>query len=141
MLLVDILFFGGVWSFLGWIALGVFLKVRFAQWKVRRGGNYGWLYFIGNGEGPIKVGVTRGDPKQILKELQAGSPSRLRVIHAFSVKDPEGTEQQTYNVLREFHVGSEWYDRDVVLHFIDELKGSGGDADNVIPFPNRRGVA
>lgn len=148
-MVLDLLFFAGPWSLFGWLALGVGLKIWYeTRFKVRGGfgPDLGWLYFIGNGEGPIKVGITRGDPKERLKDLQTGNPVRLRVLDAFSVVDPEGTEQRMHNALRDFHVGGEWYDRDAVLHLLDELKGNvknadGETVDNVIPFPRRRGAA
>jgi hypothetical protein len=83
----------------------------------------GWLYFIGNGTGPIKVGVTRDKPSERLKGLQTGNPTKLRVIYSLEIDDVFKWERAFHSALSGAHVQGEWYEREAVLLLIDELSG------------------
>lgn len=83
----------------------------------------GWLYFIGNGRGPIKVGVTRRSPSQRLDELQTGNPTHLKILWAVVVDDPQNAEGEAHNHLAHAHVGGEWYERKAALELIEILRG------------------
>jgi hypothetical protein len=96
----------------------------------------GWLYFIGNGAGPIKVGVTRDTPRERLKALQTGNPTRLRVLFAIEAEDVLAAEKLAHNALTPAHVQGEWYEREAVLLFIDLLKNEKEKTmpSNVVPI-------
>jgi hypothetical protein len=81
----------------------------------------GWLYFIGNGRGPIKVGVTHNDPEERLADLQTGNPNKLRVLYATRMENLEEAEGLSHNYLGEHHVGGEWYERNAVMELMAEL--------------------
>jgi hypothetical protein len=89
----------------------------------------GWLYFIGNGRGPIKVGFTTETPEGRLSALQTGNPSPLRVLYAIPVADPQDAEGRIHNILEGSHVGGEWYKREAVMYLIMGLKQARGEID------------
>lgn len=45
-----------------------------------RTGRQGTVYFIGDGEGRVKIGYTAGSAAERMKDLQTGSPQRLRLL-------------------------------------------------------------
>lgn len=114
------------------------LCIALVVWWRSRGGasparsDVGYLYFIGNGEGPIKVGITRGLPIERCRDLQTGNPQKLKVLFSMKTINPEATEAHMHDMLSQFHVGGEWYQRDAVEFLIDELRGK-----NVIPLRKR----
>jgi hypothetical protein len=113
------------------IAMLIWWRNRASYTHVRE--DVGWLYFIGNGEGPIKVGITRGTPIERCRDLQTGNPKKLKVLYSMRTKNPEMTEAHMHDLLGQFHVGGEWYQRDAVQFLIDELRGK-----NVIPITSKR---
>jgi len=110
------------------IAIAAALGVRKAVRELRgpsepaRVIEIGWLYFIGNGRGPIKVGITRSSPEERCADLQTGNPTRLQVLYAVAVQDLEAAEGEAHNLLAEHHVGGEWYKREPTLALMHVLQ-------------------
>jgi hypothetical protein len=84
------------------------------------------VYFIGSDEGMIKIGVA-GDPKARLRDLQAGSPVKLRILATTTGGQAgEGAYHKRFADLR---AHGEWFERhDDILAEIARL--SPGDSDD-----------
>lgn len=119
----------GTWTWVILLMIAIIAGAIYDATLKDRQSKKGWLYFIGNHTGPIKIGITRSDPKERCRELQTGNPTKLKVIHSFHVNDPELCEAWAHDLLAEWHVGGEWYDRDAALALADEMAG-----DNVVPI-------
>lgn len=124
----------GTWTWIVGLAIAIVIGAVYDKLKERRA-RRGWLYFIGNSVGPVKIGITRGDPKERCRDLQTGNPTRLKVIHQFYVDNPEQAEGYAHLLLQDWHEGGEWYDRDAALALAADLAG-----DNVVQFPSKQGA-
>jgi hypothetical protein len=70
----------------------------------------GSVYFITVGDPygtHVKIGFTRGDPRQRLKDLQTGCPFRLSLLG--SVPGCMTMEAELHGVLDEYRVSGEWF--------------------------------
>lgn len=102
-----------------------FVQLRNAKPKVADG----FIYFIsavGGGEMeppmPIKIGKTTRNPyRDRLPELDTGSPTPLEVILAVYTPTLDLTERLIHHRLKAARVHGEWYDRDMVMAYIDHL--------------------
>lgn len=72
----------------------------------------GYVYLIGNWDTPnfYKIGVTRGDIKKRIKELQTGNPSELWHVEYHETDYPFFVEKQLHFKFREKHVEGEWFE-------------------------------
>lgn len=63
------------------------------------------VYFIRQSKsGPIKIGVTSGDPRARLKALQTGSPETLHLIGCM-----RGEERMVHDKFRAHMISGEWF--------------------------------
>lgn len=111
------------WEFYAAAVVFVIVTIAIARHSRRSEENEGYVYFIGGRtSGPIKIGVTRNDPHERLKDLQTGNAVRLKVHAAFlAVEDLYETEGLIHNALADYHVGGEWYEREPSLVLMREM--------------------
>lgn len=65
------------------------------------------IYFIQSGtDGPIKIGYSQ-DPTNRLKQLQTGSPKKLKLLCA--VEGGFELERRLHDSLCQYHLNNEWY--------------------------------
>lgn len=85
----------------------------------------GWVYFICNASGHIKIGYTSGDPHARLKKLQTGASDPLRLLYAVRVWD-QSAETALHRHLREIgcHVQGEWFTPSRALAIIEYAKAN-----------------
>lgn len=65
-----------------------------------------WVYFIGCGRGPIKIGVAT-DVLARLHDLQTGCPYELRLLG--KIPGSKAAERALHNVFAAFRVRGEWF--------------------------------
>jgi hypothetical protein len=111
------------------VAIGIAKAIAETRASARSKREIGWLYFIGNGRGPIKVGITRDSPEERCADLQTGNPTPLRVLYAIAVQDLEAAEGEAHNLLADHHVGGEWYQREATLGLMWALQREEGTMD------------
>lgn len=63
----------------GLALIGLWLAFR-APRKHRRRGRVGTIYYIGDGDGHVKIGYTGGRAEDRMRALQTGTPARLRLL-------------------------------------------------------------
>lgn len=69
----------------------------------------GLVYFIRDGEGFTKIGVTTNLTRR-LRELNCGVSSNLVVLKTFEFKNYRRVESSLHNLYESFNVRGEWYD-------------------------------
>lgn len=80
----------------------------------------GYVYFVGHlVEGPIKVGHTRGAPEARLAAIQTYCPFDL-VLHG-TISGHAGHEQEIHELLSDYAIRGEWFERDGALQMFDAL--------------------
>lgn len=67
----------------------------------------GFVYFIRSGD-RVKIGFTTHDPRERLRELQTGNPTRLELLGAAWAS--MHAEQQLHRRYAAQRVGGEWFD-------------------------------
>ena len=69
-----------------------------------------YVYVVADGAGQLKVGVA-AEPRRRLRQLQVGNARRLslRRFVPFQGDDPEAVERYAHWLLRDHHVGGEWF--------------------------------
>jgi len=80
------------------------------------------VYLIENGEGLYKVGRTKLDVSERIRQLQTGSPYQLEFVAECLVNHPSKVEAYLHRKYRQFHVSGEWFalPMDVVREFVDD---------------------
>jgi hypothetical protein len=82
----------------------------------------GWVYFIGSKtnseDAPIRISITTMDPRMELRMLQASSPDKLEIIHAFHCTEAPLVCAQIQDDLKAYHVHGDWYDRDAARAYL-----------------------
>ena len=67
-----------------------------------------WVYFVQAGEnGPIKIGVTSGDPMVRMAALQTGNPERLRMLGY--VPGDRSREERAHSRFSDLRMQGEWF--------------------------------
>lgn len=93
--------------------------------QAERNARFGWIYFLGGEEGPIKVGMSQYEPtEQRLPELRTMSPVPLQIFYKAPVDDRFRVERALHSELAPYRQHGEWFDRDVALAWADHLKGA-----------------
>lgn len=68
----------------------------------------GSIYLLGSAEPlALKIGFTKQDPRDRLKQLQTGNPARLTLIGWYPGTLKE--EQELHKTLAEYRIGGEWF--------------------------------
>jgi hypothetical protein len=72
-----------------------------------------WIYLIKAetelGEETYKIGITKREPKQRLKELQTANPADLSIIHIFETKIGNQVETTLHRTYGTSNVKGEWF--------------------------------
>jgi hypothetical protein len=69
----------------------------------------GAIYFIeADGLGRVKIGSAK-DPAKRLKELQTGSPARLRILATIQTDDPRRLEHRLHKTFMDARILGEWF--------------------------------
>lgn len=72
------------------------------------------VYLIQSGEvGPVKIGLTSGDPRKRIAQLQTGNPIPLR-LRATMAGDVT-VERHLHSKLGRFHISGEWFEPDAAI--------------------------
>jgi hypothetical protein len=91
---------------------------------VLRNSPWEWLYAIQAGkDGPIKIGVTSGRPRDRLKTLQCGNPEELRGIAAWRAMP--GEEKYLHETFAYVRIRGEWFRP--VPELVDHVLLAGAD--------------
>lgn len=69
----------------------------------------GYVYFIGQPCGSIKVGFTNGDPRLRVRALKYEMGVELKLLAAFSVPQAQQVEQELHSRLAAHRITGEWY--------------------------------
>lgn len=81
------------------------------------GGEQKWIYFIRQGDGPVKIGSTRR-PKRRLAHLQTANPEPLTLLAA--VQMPSSAERFLHECFADERLEGEWFvDSDELLAVAD----------------------
>lgn len=69
-----------------------------------------------------KIGFTRNDPKDRIKQLNTGSTSPIDLIHSYSTKYPSKLESSLHRKFKPKKVFGEWYrlDQNDIDNFLNE---------------------
>lgn len=88
----------------------IFLVIAWGRVKLRKA-RVGYVYFIENELGQVKVGMTRKLPGARLSAFQTGSAQQLRLLYAFPSTDPRRLERQLHQTLQVAgaHIRGEWF--------------------------------
>ena len=92
-------------------------------------GQEGWVYFVTAPEqddAPVMVGSTHRDLRKERAELEESSPFPLKVVYKFRASNCLRTEEHIHELFKEYRLHGEWFDRDVTMAFIDDLKERAG---------------
>ena len=107
----------------------------------------GWVYFIGPTNGPIKIGVTAGDPSHRVKGLQTGNPEKLAVIA--KTRGGAALERAYHDIFSQNRLTGEWFKRTPQLEGLikayggrlEPALGIGSNVDAFFPLPQRTEVS
>lgn len=80
----------------------------------------GFIYFISDNNGHIKIGVTE-DVTRRMQQLQTGNAMELSLIHSIrmnSMSDAYDLETILHRTFDEYQVKNEWYRGDVVMRML-----------------------
>ena len=78
------------------------------------------VYFLQVESGPIKIGRTRDDPYERLRQAQVHNHEEVELLAAFEV--PKGYEKQLHRELWRHRIRGEWFRPDeAVFDAIEEL--------------------
>lgn len=77
----------------------------------------GYVYVI-QSQDYYKVGVTKGNPQNRMKQLQTGSPVKLRLVRTYKLRNYEYVEKEVHKRLARYRTSGEWFDCD--LRIIEE---------------------
>jgi hypothetical protein len=70
----------------------------------------GCVYLIWQeGTDLYKIGMTNGEPKDRLSQLQSGNPSKLELICVMKSESPMSKEQELHKRWQEYRVQGEWF--------------------------------
>ena len=100
---------------------------RLVEDALRAKSNRGRLvYFIQSDDGRVKIGFAR-QPSQRLKELQTGSPRRLRLV-GLALGGP-ATERHLHRLFSDFRIAGEWFHpHELVIEAIRQGRWEAGAA-------------
>lgn len=68
----------------------------------------GFVYLLKAGE-YYKIGMTTGTVENRLRQLQTGSPQKIKVIHTFNVDDPNKLESDLHRKYASKRITGEWF--------------------------------
>ncbi len=89
----------------------------------------GYVYFIRDGLGHIKIGKTT-DLKKRLDTLQTANPMKLEFwygIHFQTLKEAEEVEESFHNLFADYRLQGEWFSEEYVMEFLRSDKVIVGD--------------
>ncbi len=96
--------------------------------EARHGGERaGYVYFIENGTGHVKIGRSR-DPEKRLRRFLTGNSSPLRLLHIVQTDDMHATERVFHDTFsREPHkrAEGEWFEIDRADSMFEYIMGIG----------------
>lgn len=68
----------------------------------------GYVYFVREQDGPVKIGWTAKDPELRLRSMQTGNPRRLELLG--TVRGTLATEAILHDRFSRYHLVGEWFD-------------------------------
>lgn len=91
-----------------------------------------YVYFIGDGIGPVKIGRST-NPHKRLAHMQTGNPNVLRIE---ALVQPMHTDSYIYelamhNALSDRRVRGEWFEREAAQPIIDAVNVALADGDEL----------
>ena len=75
-----------------------------------------YVYFIQQGYGAIKIGISES-PEKRLNQMQIGNAKRLRILATmtfFDRKEAETMERELHVKLDSYHMRGEWFNRRMI---------------------------
>ena len=84
----------------------------------------GYVYFIGQPQGSIKIGFTNGDPRLRLRALKYAMGVELKMLAAFSVPQARQVEQELHSRLGAHRITGEWYTEAAALAELEKMRVS-----------------
>lgn len=106
-----------------------------------------YIYFIGAGSGPVKVGYGQ-DPWKRMRTFQTGHYERLTLLGMFLPDHAPGLERRLHEAMRPHRLAGEWFRRDrpiEILHYllwrVEERGANGHTGAEILPDEERSAIA